>query len=95
MKKVFYSVLSLPLLFSVGGVSASAGLAYPNLAGSRYCALRSTGVDYDTALHQSIQAGWDRDYIDTKVIKDGKSYHQSTVDMYDYVEVMCPEYLDE
>lgn len=75
MKKLF---LLLPLLCASPVAAAS---FFPNLAGQRYCDLRSAGATHEQALSTAIRENFSMDREQVMVEAYGKQYSTDVVEL--------------
>lgn len=68
---------------------------YPNLAGSRYCTLRTYGVSRQQAMRAAISENWEHTRAVYMVTAYGQQISTDVLEMSNFIRVRCPEYLGE
>jgi hypothetical protein len=89
------TLASTALLLALASPWPAAAQFFPHIAASRFCSLRSVGVDYQDALAAAIRESFSSNRPVFHVTHNGRRTTSDVVEMVQAVASMCPAALQK
>ena len=82
-------------LGSIAAEPARAGWRWPYIGAATFCQYKQMGADHTSALKAAKADGYDPSWHDSVTIQIGdQQYKKGFVDLYQSIEVNCPQHFD-